>query len=134
MPGPAVVIPDPERELVAILAAALGAGVASTNYPSVSLTGAARAVQVDLEAGDTKDYPVTERATVRVVCHRPSGKRTQVKADADQARRTLYTFAGSTAVAGITVGGLSSVSIDPDTGNVMCWFLARMALLAAPAS
>lgn len=129
-----VQVGDPERELVTILKAALGPGIASPDYPSETLAEGARAVQVDFEGSDDSDYPIVERAHVRIVCHRPPGDRTAVKDDADDVRRTLVTFGGSAAVSGIfPAGGRSAVSTDPDTGNLMCWFLVRVDLKATPA-
>lgn len=127
-------LPDPERELVTILTAALGAGIASTDYPSTTLGAAARKVQVDLEAGDIDDYPVTERAQVRVTCHRPPGKRTDVKVDADLMRRHLVSSRTANVAGIVPLGGRSGVSTDPTTGNVMCWFLVRVDLLATSAT
>lgn len=132
-----VILPDPEREVIAILAAALGAGIASTDYPSTSLAVNIKRVQVDLEGGNTDDYPVTERAQVRVTCHvgkATASQRTVVKDFADDCRRHLVT--SSTAnVAGIfPLGGRSGVSEDSTTGNLMCWFLVRVDLKATLAS
>lgn len=126
-----VVLPDPERALIDILAAALGAGIASSDYPSATLATGSRRVQVELEGGDVDDYPVTERARVRIVCHRPPGKNTDVKADADTVRRHLVTSRTANVAGIVPLGGRSGVSTDPTTGNVMCWFLVRVDLLAS---
>lgn len=126
-------LPDPERELVTILTAALGAGIVSTDYPSAALVGTARKVQVDLEGGDVSDYPITERAQVRIVCHRPPGKRTDVKADAATVLRHLVTSRTANVAGIVPLGGRSGVSTDPTTGNVMCWLLVRVDLKATPA-
>lgn len=123
-----VVIADPERICIDVLTAALGA-VVSTDYPDEPLAAGTRHVQVDLEGGDDSDYPVAERAQVRIVCHRPRTDRTQVKADADQCRRILATYEGSATVAGIKPrGARSAVATDNDTGNLMCWILVRVDL------
>ena len=130
---PAVIVSDPEREVVTVLAAALGPGVAFTAYPSSKIAPGALWVQVELEGGNVADYPITERAQVRITCH--AAQRTAVKAHADTVRRHLATFPGSSTVAGIhPVTGRSGVSTDPDTGNLMCWLLVRVDLKASLAS
>jgi len=131
----AATFPDPEAALIAHLDAALTATV-STTFPQTAIL--APHVQVELEAGDDNDYPVTERAQVRVTCHGPSsypsgsGKssRTEVKALASLARAHAVTLR-SAAVSGVFPrGGRSGVIKDPDTGNLMCWFLVRVDLKA----
>lgn len=132
-----VQLPDPERELIAILTAALGAGIASTDYPSTSLAVNVKRVQVDLEGGDVDDYPVTERAQVRVTCHvgkATASQRTVVKDLADDCRRHLVTNRTANVAGIVPLGGRSGVSTDPTTGNVMCWFLVRVDLKASLAS
>ena len=129
-----VSLPDPERELVALLTTALGAGIVSTDFPSTTLTGTNRKVQVDLEGGSAADYPVTERAQVRVTCHRAPGKRTDVKADAATVLRHLVSSRRANVAGIFPLGGRSAVSVDPDTGNVMCWVLVRVDLKATLAS
>ncbi len=132
-----VALPDPEREVIAILAAALGAGIASTDYPSTSLTSNVKRVQVDLEGGDVNDYPVTERAQVRITCHvgkATASQRTVVKDLTDDCRRHLVTSRTANIAGIVPLGGRSGVSTDPTTGNVMCWFLVRVDLLASLAS
>jgi hypothetical protein len=123
----AVTFPDPEAVLVDHLNAKLAATV-STSFPQTSITSPH--VQVELEAGNDEDYPVTERAQVRVTCHAPLGRRTDVKALASLARAHAVTLQ-STDVAGVFPrGGRSSVITDPDTKNLMCWFLVRVDLKA----
>jgi hypothetical protein len=127
---PSVTLPDPERVVVDLLVAAGYSGV-STDFPSVPLSGSTTKVQVDLEASSTDDYPVTERAQVRVVAHAAPGKRSSVKVLASALLQTLYSFPGNASIAGIVpVAGRSAVSVDPDTGNVMCWLIVRVDLIA----
>lgn len=131
---PLVDLPDAEREVIDILEAA-GHAVVKTDYPDESLSGTAYWLQVDQEAGDADDYPVVERAQVRVTAHAAKGRRTAVKQHAAEALADLYSFAGNANVAGVVpLGGRSAVSTDPDTGNVMCWVLVRVDLLASLAS
>ena len=134
MVKPAVTLPDPERAVIDLLLAA-GRTNVSTDFPPSPLAGSATRVQVDLEASDADFYPITERAQVRVVAHAAPGKRTAVKALAAQLIQDLYTFDGNASVSGIfPVAGRSAVSVDPDTGNVMCWLIVRVDLLASLAS
>lgn len=129
-----VVLPDPERELLDIFSAALGAGVASTDYPSTSLAVNVKRVQVDLEGGPADDYPITERAQVRITCHvgkATASQRTVVKDFADDCRRHLVTSRTANVAGIVPLGARSGVSTDPTTGNVMCWFLVRVNLKAS---
>lgn len=131
---PLVDLPDAERQVIDVLLAA-GHPVVSTNFPDEPLTGTDYHLQVDLEASDTDDYPIVERAQVRVTAHAANGRRTAVKDYAQQALADLYSASGLASVAGIwPVSGRSAVSIDPDTRNVMCWVLVRVDLKASLAS
>ena len=103
----------------------------STSYPSWSLTGNETAVQVELEVGDTSDYPVTERARVRVNCNAAKGHRTNVL-DLASLTLGLASRIQSAEVAGVRVlQGRSDVIEDPDTGNLMCWFAIGVDLKAS---
>lgn len=129
MAKPAVTLPDPERLTIDALA---GVGTTrSPKYPAASLTGSSTHLQVELEASNSADYPVTERAQMRVTCHAGPGKRDEVKDLAGEVLMTLYTYPGSADLAGfVPLGGRSAVSVDPDTQNVMCWVLVRADLIA----
>jgi hypothetical protein len=131
---PLVDLPDAERQLMTVL---LGLGYASvsTDYPSTRLGSSATHIQVDLESSDTDDYPIVERAQVRVVVHAAEGRRGAVKAIAGEVLGDLYSFTGNADVAGIVpLAGRSAISSDPTTRNVMCWVLVRVDLLASNAS
>jgi hypothetical protein len=131
---PAVSLPDAERAVIDILTSAGQTGV-STDFPDVKLISPATKVQVDLENSGVGDYPVAERAQVRVTCHAAPGRRTSVKQLAGEVLMDLYTYGGDAAVAGIVpLGGRSAVTVDPDTQNVMCWVLVRVDLKASLAS
>jgi hypothetical protein len=131
----AAIFPDPEAALVNHLKAVLTATV-STTFPQTAI--ATPHVQVELEAGNDDDYPVTERAQVRVTCHGPSsypsgsGKssRTEVKALASLARAHAVTLRSADVSGVFPAGGRSSVITDPDTRNLMVWFLVRVDLKA----
>lgn len=134
---PLVTFPDPEAELYDDLKAAFlprtepyKATSFSTGFPKSDAT---YHVQVELEAGNTDDYPVTERAQVRVNCWAPSGKRDDVKNLASLAMGLIHAHPGSAAVASYEVrGGRSGITTDPDTKRLMCWFLVRVNLKATP--
>lgn len=132
---PLVVFPDPEAVVIGYLTTALAgrlepyaAATVSTGFPAAAAT---YHVQVEFEAGNADDYPVTERAQVRVNCWAPAGKRTDAKALASLVQGLLYVHPGDSDLAGITLpGGRSSVVTDPDTKRLMCWFLVRVNLKA----
>lgn len=132
---PLVIFSDPEAELYADLAAAFvprtephKATSLSTGFPEPDAT---YHVQIELEAGNADDYPVTERAQVRVNCWAPVGKRSDVKALASLSMGLIHALPGTEAVEGYRVlGGRSDVITDPDTKRPMCWFLVRVDLKA----
>jgi hypothetical protein len=131
---PLVDLPDAERQLMTVLLN-LGYASVSTDYPSARLGSTATHIQVDLEASNTDDFPVTERAQVRVVVHASEGRRGAVKAIAAEVLADLYSFTGNAGIAGIVpLSGRSAISSDPTTRNVMCWVLVRVDLLASNAS
>lgn len=139
---PRVTFADPEAKLVAHLKATLSAApedyapaTVKTSIPedaqgkATTLAGATH-VQVELESGNADDYPVTERAQVRVTCWAPPLGRTSVKALASLAQAYVYTYADADVAGCDIVIGRSDVIKDPATGNLMCWFLARVNLKA----
>ena len=131
MAKPEVTLPDAERILIARLAGV--ATTVSTSYPDVTLTGTNTHLQVELENSDTSDYPVAERAQVRITGHAAPGKRTAVKTLMSDVLRELYTHPGNADLAGIVVRlGRSDVTEDPDTHNLMCWVLVQANLKATP--
>lgn len=130
---PAVELGDAERVTVDALVAAGLTGV-SPDYPSSTLTSTATRLQVELESSNIADYPITERAQVRVVGHAAPGRRTAVKDLAESALRALYTATSSDVAAFVPLLGRSAVTTDPATRNVMCWVLVRVDLLAHPAA
>lgn len=137
---PAVVFADPEAAVVGYLTTAWAGRAESfkptkvaTEYPSSQLAGSDTRIQVDLELGNADDYPITERAQVRVTCHAPRGKRSDVKALASTTQGLMYAHPGDGDVAGVFIPtGRSNVIVDPATQNIMVWFLARVVLKATP--
>lgn len=132
---PRVIFPDPEAKLIGYLQDTLipypetyAPATVTTSFP---MTLATRPhIQVELEAGNADDYPVTERAQVRVTCWAPPGKRTDIKALASLAQAFVYTYADADVAGCDILIGRSDVITDPDTTNLMCWFLARVNLKA----
>lgn len=100
-------------------------------FPAVTLTGNVTHVQVELELGGADDYPVTERAQVRFTCYAAPGRRDNVKALASLTQALIYSHPGDSDVAGaLILIGRSNVIVDPNTKNLMVWFLARLNLKA----
>lgn len=119
---------------------AYAASTVSTEFPAATLVNATH-VQVELEASNAADYPVTERAQARFTCHAPPtrraghtvGGRSDVKKLASLTMALVATQGGAAGAAGAFIrGGRSDVSVDPDTKNLMCWFIAEVPLLATP--
>ena len=137
---PMVTFPDPESHQVDYLTTAFAArpeaykpASVSPNFPAVVLTGNTTHLQVELEVGSATDYPITERAQVRYTCYAAPGKRTNVKALASLAQALVYAQPGDASVAGAFIRiGRSPVVTDPDTKNLMVWFIASLNLKATP--
>lgn len=137
MSKPLVVFGDPESLQIDYLTAAFEdraepykPATITPNFPVTALTTATH-VQVELEVGGASDYPVTERAQVRFTCYAPPGKRTWVKDLASLTQALVLSQPGDDAVSGaFPLIGRSDVTTDPDTKNLMCWFLARVDLKA----
>lgn len=140
MSKPLVTFTDPESHQVDYLKAAFDPrsetykpATVSTAFPTAALTGDATHVQVELEAGNADDYPITERAQVRYTCYSAPGKRTNAKALASLTQALVYSQPGDADVAGAFHRiGRSGVVTDPDTKNLMVWFIASLNLKATP--
>ena len=134
---PLVTFPDPEAVVVARLDDAFGArgetykpANVTVTFPTTALTTQTH-VQVELESGGVADYPVTEKAQVRVTCYAGTGKRTNVKALASLAQGLLCSWEGDDEVYNVTpLVGRSDVITDPATKNLMVWFTVRVDLKA----
>lgn len=104
-----------------------------TSFPSAPLADDVTHVQVDLENSDGADYPISERAVVRVVIHTGPNDRTLALSQCSVALTLLCSHPGNADVAGFFPrSGRSAVSVDPDTGNHMCWFRVQLNLKATP--
>jgi hypothetical protein len=132
---PLVTFADPEAKVINHLKSTLiprpesyAPATVATSFP-MTLTNRPH-IQVELEVGNVDDYPVTERAQVRVTCWAAPGRRTDVKALASLAQAFVYSYADEDVAGCSIVIGRSDVITDPDTKNLMCWFLARVNLKA----
>jgi hypothetical protein len=127
---PLVTFGDPEELAGAYLA---GLGIASTvgtSFPTSTLATGVKHLQVELEAGGVADYPVTERAQVRVTCHMGPNQRGAVKDLASLAQGHLTRFASDEVSGVVPLIGRSDVITDPATKNLMVWFVVRVDLTA----
>lgn len=133
---PLVTFTDPEA-LVTYLTSTFAARVEtykpatiSVKFPDAALATTTH-LQVELETSNTTDFPILERAQVRVTAYAGPGKRTNVKALASLTQGLLLAHPGSAGIAGIfPLIGRSDVIEDPTTKNLMCWFLVRVDLTA----
>lgn len=139
MTKPRVIFADPEALAIDYLKAQFlpraetyKPATITTAFPATALTTTTH-VQVELELGGADDYPITERAQVRFTCYAAPGKRTDVKRLASLTQALVYSHPGDANVAGASILiGRSDVVTDPDTRNLMVWFLARLNLKAIP--
>lgn len=130
---PRVIFADPEAALINHLKAQFATRAESykpatvtSAFPTAALVNATH-VQVELEVGNADDYPIAERAQVRVTCYAAPGMRSDVKRLASLAQALVYSHPGDADVAGCSIlVGRSDVVTDPDTKNLMVWFLARV--------
>lgn len=104
------------------------AATVTPNFPATALTTTTH-VQVELEAGGAADYPIAERAQVRFTCYAPPGKRTWAKGLASLTQGLVFSQPSGGGVQGVRMLiGRSDVVTDPDTKNLMVWFLAEITL------
>lgn len=106
----------------------------TASFPT-SLAAGKTHLQVELEAGNADDYPVTERAQVRFNVWAAKNRPSDAESAASIVMAHVYACEGVGGIAGTQIlGGRSDVIEDPDTGYLMCWFLARVNLLSTPLS
>jgi hypothetical protein len=130
-----VTFADPEKAIATYLGTCdLGAAVTiDSSFPSTSLAGTARWVQVELDGTPGTPYYL-EQPTIRVVAWAPNGKRSDVKALASLLRGHLLRHPGDDDVCGVkSLVGRSAVGTDPDTKNLSCWGTVRVSLRPHPA-
>lgn len=128
-PVPDTLVRDYLRPLLVARPESYAPNTVSDGFPASGFTGTH--LQVELEAGNADDYPVTERAQVRFNCWAPKDRPTDAKNAATLVMAHVYALEGVAGIAGTQIlGGRSDVITDPTTGYEMCWFLARVNLLA----
>lgn len=104
----------------------------TADFPATTLSTGTH-LQVELEASNTADYPVIERDQVRFTIWAPKGRPSDALDAASLVMAYVYALAGVASIAGtVILIGRSDVVTDPDTGYEMCWFLARVDMLASP--
>lgn len=140
MSKPLVTFGDPETAIRSYLDAAFTGSLAASkpdyvkaDPPSLPL-GDRSYVQVQLDGTPSSaDYPATDRATVRINCCTGAGHRTDVKALASLVQGLVSVHPGDATVFGTyPLMGRSAVVSDPDTKNLMVWFLVRVNLRPTP--
>jgi len=134
--NPLVTFADPERVIRAYQQArwsgrpeVYAPDTFSNSFPTVALTGDATHLQIELD-GSADEYPVTERATVRLTFYSAPTSQDNAKNGASLARAFCLTHPGDADVAGVAplTGRLKAV--DPDTRNNMVSFTVRVSLKA----
>lgn len=133
MAKPLVEFGDPERAIIDYYAAAYTGAIAARAPSTIDARPPQSALttgwwlQVALDASFPENHPAVERATVRVNCHVPPGKRSDAKSHASLAHGLLAIHPGDELVWGTRpLVGRSQVLTDPDTKNLMCWFTFRV--------
>lgn len=134
---PLVTFADPEALLIDYLTTAFAARAESykpatitPKFPAAALSGTTH-LQVELETGGSQDYPITERAQIRLTAYAGPGKRSDVKRLASLAFGLACAYPGGDDIAGIfPLIARSEVVEDPTTKNLMVWCLVRADLLA----
>ncbi|HJR88825.1 MAG TPA: hypothetical protein VJ782_01530 [Aeromicrobium sp.] len=119
------------RPLLVARPEAYAPNTVTAGFPVALTTGTH--LQVELEGSNTDDYPVTERDQVRFTLWAPKGRPSDALDAASLVMAYVYAMSVPNVVAGAKVTlGRSDVTADPDTGYEMCWFLARLNMLATP--
>lgn len=141
MSKPLVTFADAEAAVIDYLKAAFTGAIAdrrpgriTADIPTAALAQDAQWVQVNLDASSA-DYPITERATVRVTCHTAPGHRSAASDLASLVQGLLLTYPGGGPAFSVRPGvGRSRPIVDPPTKNFMVWFTVRVNLRPVPVS
>ena len=132
-----VTFADPEAVAKSALTAQLAArseaykpATITNAFPKAALSGDVTHLQVELDGAPGADYPVTERATVRVTAYSAPGKQSHAKNLASLAQGLLYAYPGDADVHGFQplTGRLKTT--DPATGNNLVSFTVRADMVA----
>lgn len=134
---PLVTFADPESVVRTYLLAAFAGrsevykpATITNAFPTAALTNDATHVQVELDGAGVDDYPVTERATVRVTCYAAPTKPSNAKNLASLTQGLLYAFAGNADAHGIDPLTGRIKTADPTTKNQMVSFTVRVNMRA----
>lgn len=139
MAKPLVTFADPEAvaktyltSVFAARAEAYKPATITNAFPTVALTGDVTHLQVELDGVPGVDYPVTERATVRVTAYSAPGKQSNAKNLASLAQGLLYAFPGNADCYGFVplTGRLKAV--DNATKNNLVSFTMRANMRPVP--
>lgn len=137
MAKPLVVFADPEAVAKSHFESAFATRVevykpatVTNAFPKTALAGDVTHLQVELDGSPGSDYPVAERATVRVTAYSAPGKQNHAKSLATLAQALLYAHPGNADVHGFQplTGRLKTT--DPDTGNNLVSFTMRADMVA----
>lgn len=129
--APDKAVRDYLRPLLVARSEAYAPNTVTADFPSALTTGTH--LQVELESSSTADYPIVERDQVRFTVWAPRGRPSDALDAASLVMAYVYALAGVASIAGtVILIGRSDVVTDPDTGYEMCWFLARVDMLATP--
>jgi hypothetical protein len=133
-PAPDKAVRDYLRPLLVARSETYAPNTVTASFPAGTLTAGTH-LQVELEGGNADGYPVTERGQVRFTLWAPKGRPSDALDAASLVMAYVYALEGVASVAGTKVLlGRSDVVTDPDTGYEMCWFLARVDMLATALS
>lgn len=133
MTKPLVTFADPEAVARTYLAAQFSpraevykpATIGNT-FPSTTLSGNTTHLQVELDGAVVDNYPVTERATLRVTVHAAPTAPTNAKSLAALTLGLLYAFPGNaSAYSAVPLTGRLK-AVDPATKNQMVSFTVRL--------
>lgn len=142
MVKPLVMFPDPEAVARTYLLAEFAArgeaykpATITNSFPTSALAGNSTHVQVELDGVPGDDYPVTERATLRVTCYSAPTAATNAKNLASLTQGLLYAFPGNEQAHGVAPLTGRIKTVDPATRNQIVSFTVRMnmrAIVLAP--
>lgn len=137
MAKPLVVFPDPEAVARSYLLSEFAArdedykpATITNKFPTAALTGNTTHIQVELDGSLVADYPVTERATLRVTCYSAPTSQDNAKDLASLTQGLLYTFPGNAEAHGAYPLTGRIKTVDPTTRNNIVSFTIRLNMKA----
>jgi hypothetical protein len=134
---PLVTFADPEAVVRTYLLAEFAArsevykpATITNAFPTSALSGNATHVQVELDGANVEDYPVTERATVRITCYAAPTAPTNAKNLASLTQGLVTRFPGSADAHSVDPLTGRIKTVDPTTKNHLVTFTVRVNLKA----